>query len=294
MIKQTLFLTTPLSLSLRLGQLVIEGAQNGAKVTRPIEDIGCVVIENQRIRITLPLLNALVANNTAVILCDQHAMPSAMLQPLEANTTQAETIRLQAGASEPLKKQAWKQLVEAKIRNQAALLHQLGAPGDLLKPLYTSVRSGDPDNREGAAARIYWQQLLGPHFHREREGPPPNNLLNYGYAILRAAVARALMGSGLLPQFGIFHRNRYNAFPLADDIMEPYRPFVDQIALQLFAAGCSQLDVNTKADLLKVLTCDVRMGDCTRPLQVALSLTTASFARLLGGDDKRLALPQLT
>lgn len=293
MLKQTLFLTTPLSLSLRYGQMVIEGAENGARVTRPIEDMGCIVLENPLIRITLPLLNALVANNVAVILCDAHGMPSAMLQPLEANTTQAETIRQQVAASEPAKKQAWKQLVEAKIRNQAALLTQCGAQGDLLRPLYQSVRSGDADNREGAAARLYWPLLFGTSFRRERTGSPPNNLLNYGYAILRAATARALLGSGLLPQFGIFHRNRYNAFPLADDLMEPYRPFVDQIAHQLYTTGRDELDKDTKAELLRVLTCDVRMADCTRPLQVALTLTTASLARLLAGEDKRLALPEL-
>lgn len=293
MIKQTLFFTTPVSLSLRLRQLVIgvgEG-ESETKVTRPIEDLGCVVLENPLIRVTLPLLNALVEEGVAVILCDRHGMPSALLQPLEANATQAETIRAQVAASQPTQKQAWRQLIEAKILGQAALLDRVGGRGDLLRPLARSVRSGDPDNREGAAARIYWKQLFGDDFQRERQGAPPNQLLNYGYAILRAAVARALLGSGLLPQFGLFHHNRYNAFPLADDVMEPYRPYVDQVVYRLYKGGCMQLDKDTKVELLRVLTCDVHMDAGTRPLQVALSFTTASLARLLTGEDKHLVLP---
>lgn len=293
MIKQTLFFTTPVSLSLRLRQLVIgvgEG-ESEAKVTRPIEDLGCVVLENPLIRVTLPCLNALVEAGVAVILCDQHGMPSALLQPLESNATQAETIRAQVAASQPTQKQAWRQLIEAKILGQAALLDRVGGRGDLLRPLARSVRSGDPDNREGTAARIYWKQLFGDDFQRERQGAPPNQLLNYGYAILRAAVARALLGSGLLPQFGLFHHNRYNAFPLADDVMEPYRPYVDQVVYRLYKGGCMQLDKDTKVELLRVLTCDVHMDAGTRPLQVALSFTTASLARLLTGEDKHLVLP---
>lgn len=155
----------------------------------------------------------------------------------------------------PLKKGLWKQIVETKIRNQAALLRKLGYDGDKLKPCYMNVKSADADNREGIAARIYWSELFGAEFYRSREGSPPNNLLNYGYTILRAAVARAIMGSGLFPAFGIFHRNRYNSFPLADDVMEPYRPYVDELVYQLYRNGNTQLTKKVKGELLRLLVC---------------------------------------
>ena len=199
--------------------MVITCKDSGRYVTRPIEDIGTVIIENQMVKITVPLLNELVKNNVAVIFCDNKQMPTSMLMGLDTNATQAESIKIQLNVSEPTKKQAWKQIIERKIRNQAAVL----------KSLYSNVKSGDADNREGIAAKIYWTKLFGTEFKRYREGDPPNNLLNYGYSILRAAMARALLGSGLLPNLGIFHRGRYNAFPLADDMMEPYRPYVDDI-----------------------------------------------------------------
>ena len=293
MIKQTLFFSTPAVLSLRNGQMVITWRDSDDRLTRPIEDMGCVILEHPMLSVSLPLLTELVRNNVAVVLCDNRQMPTALLQPLEANVTQAETLRLQLAATEPQKKQAWRQLIEAKIRNQSALLLQLGLDGNCLKPLYENVRSGDPDNREGAAARLYWPLLFGNDFRRDRDGPAPNTQLNYGYAILRAAVARALMGSGLLPQLGIFHRNRYNAFPLADDVMEPYRPFVDQVVHQLWSQGHCELDKQAKQALVSILTCDVAMGDVTRPLQVALSSTTASLAKWYAGDVRRLALPSL-
>ena len=230
MIKRTLVFSTPFCLSLKNSQMIINTREMpDMKRSVPIEDIGCVVLEHQQTTVTLPLLNALSDNNAAVILCGENRMPNAMLLNLDSNSTQGESYRAQIDASEPLKKGLWRQVVEAKIRNQAALLDSLGRDGSRLKPLYMNVKSGDADNREGIAAKIYWSELFGRDFVRHRDGDSPNDMLNYGYSILRAAVARALMGSGLFPAFGIFHRNRYNAFPLADDIMEPYRPFVDQI-----------------------------------------------------------------
>lgn len=291
MIKQTIFFTMPVRLSLKNSQMVISFRDSPESVTRPIEDIGCVLLENQQISITLPLLNELTRNNVAVIVCDNRAMPASMLMPLEANTTQAESIKAQVAASEPTKKQAWKQIIEAKIRNQVALLDRYDKDAAALRPLYANVKSGDADNREGQAARIYWNRLLGDDFRRSREGDHPNPMLNYGYAILRAATARALLGSGLFPQFGIFHKNRYNAFPLADDVMEPYRPYVDDIVYSLCCDGLCELDKEVKAELLRVLTCDVRMDKVTRPLQIALTMTTASLVKLYAGETKKLALP---
>lgn len=271
--------------------MMISVKDGDSVVSRPIEDIGCVVLENQMINISLPLLGSLVKNNVSVVLCDTKQMPIALLQPLEANAVQAESLKNQMAASEPAKKQAWKQIIEAKIKNQAAVLWGWGANGDLLKPYYMNVKSGDIDNREGLAARIYWAQLFDLSFRRERSGCPPNSLLNYGYTILRAATARALLGSGLLPNIGIFHKSRYNAFPLADDVMEPYRPYVDEIVRGLYAKGVMELNKDSKYELFRLLSCDVHIGKVVRPLQIALTITTASLARYFSGEIKKLSLP---
>lgn len=291
MLKQTLFFSHPARLSLKDNQLVITLKDSNEMITRPIEDIGFVVIENQQIIFTIPLLNELVHNNVSVILCDAKGMPSSMLMGLNNNATQAESLKYQLNVSEPMRKQAWKQIVEQKIRNQAAVLDKLGIEHHNLKACYSSVLSGDTSNREGIAARQYWTQLFGKDFRREREGLPPNNLLNYGYAILRAATARALIGSGLLPALGLFHRNRYNAFPLADDIMEPYRPYVDEIAFGATEEGMLELDKETKVRLLNLLVTDVRIGKMTRPLSLALTTTSASFLKYYKGETKKVTLP---
>ena len=294
MLKRTLFFSTPLDLTLRNNQLVVSTRQMPEeKNSVPIEDIGFVVLENQQINITLPLLNALSDNNVAVIICGDNYMPNSMLLNLDSNRVQGEVYRAQIEASEPLKKGLWKQIVEAKIRNQAALLNKLGKDGDKLKPYDSNVKSGDSDNREGIAAKVYWSELFGEEFIRSREGSSPNNLLNYGYTLLRAAVARALMGSGLFPAFGVFHRNRYNAFPLADDIMEPYRPFVDEIVFDLYANGERELTKQVKADLIHLLYTDTRFDKLLRPLEVGLTFTTTSLAKCFAGKAKRLSYPLL-
>ena len=291
MIKQTLFFSTPVCLSLKNAQLVISWKDDRDKVTRPIEDIGCVVLENQMISITLPLLNELVKNNVAVILCDNRQMPTSMLQSLDANATQAESLKSQLAVSEPMKKQAWKQIIEAKIKNQASVLDKVYGKGDSLKPFFMNVKSGDTDNREGLAAKVYWGHLFGNSFKRERDGCPPNALLNYGYTILRAATARALLGSGLLPNLGIFHKSRYNAFPLADDVMEPYRPFVDEIVYFLWKEGVTELNKDSKMSVMRLLSCDVKVGQVMRPLQIALTFTTSSLAKYYAGETKKITLP---
>lgn len=295
MIKQTLMFTSPVHLSLKNHQLVIDFKEEKASVTRPIEDIGFVVIEHPQVSITVPVLNELAENNVSVIFCDEKKMPKTMLMTLEGNSTLQESYKFQIEASTPTKKNIWKQLVESKIRNQAVLLNKVGKQGDVLKPFYMNVKSGDTDNREGVAAKEYWRLLFDEGFKRKSEGETPNNLLNYGYTILRAAVARALVGTGLYPAFGVFHRNRYNAFPLADDMMEPYRPFVDEIVYHLYYDGAvSELDTQSKGVLLRVLFSDVKMGKVTRPLENALSLTTASLLRMFKGETDKLSLPVMT
>lgn len=294
MLKRTLFFSTPYCLSLRNGQMILHTREApDQRKSIPIEDIGFVVLEDQQTSITLPLLNALSDNNVAVILCGENRMPNAMLMNLDSNRTQGENYRAQIEASEPLKKGLWKQIVEAKIRNQAALLRKLARDGDKLKPYYMNVKSADADNREGIAAKIYWSELFGPEFIRTREGESPNDLLNYGYTILRAAVARAIMGSGLLPALGIFHRNRYNAFPLADDLMEPYRPYVDEIVYRLYANGHKQLTREVKGELLRILFVDTRFDKIVRPLEVSLTFTTASMAKCFAGIQKKVTYPML-
>lgn len=294
MLKRALFFSTPFCLRLRDNQMIIHTKEMpDMQKSVPIEDIGFVILEHRQIDISLPLLNALSDNNVAVILCGDDFMPNAMLMNLDSNRTQGESFRAQIEASEPLKKGLWKQTVEAKIRNQAALLNKLGLDGDKLKPYYANVKSGDADNREGIAAKIYWSELFGSGFVRLRDGAEPNNLLNYGYTLLRAAVARSLMGSGLFPALGIFHRNRYNAFPLADDIMEPYRPYVDEIVYGLYADGERKLTKEVKSKLLGLLFTDTVFGKVTRPLDVGLTMTTASLAKCFAGTQKKIVYPLL-
>ena len=284
--------STPYHLRLKDNQMIVSTKEcHDVYKSIPIEDIGIVVLEHLQSTITLPLLNALSENNVAVVLCNGNYMPSAMLMNLDSNKIQAENYRAQIEAGEPLKKNLWQQIVKAKIRNQAGLLNKLGKDGDKLRPYYCNVKSGDADNREGVAAKVYWRELFGEHFVREREGAPPNNLLNYGYSILRAATARSLMGSGLFPAFGIFHRNRYNAFPLADDVMEVYRPYVDEVVYSLYNAGSIQLNKETKMKLLNVLFSDTLFGSIKRPLSIALSFTTASFAKCFVKEQKVISCP---
>lgn len=294
MLKRALFFTQPFVLSLRNCQLMVctrEMPQE--KRTIPIEDIGYVILEHPQIQITLPLLNALSDNNVAVIFCGENRMPNAMLMNLDSNSTQGDSFTNQANASPAFKRNLWQQVVTAKIRNQANLLTKLGKDGDLLKPLWRNVKSGDADNREGVASKIYWTEMFGRTFVRSREGSGPNPMLNYGYTILRAATARALMGSGLLPAFGIFHRNRYNAFPLADDMMEPFRPYVDEIVFEMVKSGAMELDKEAKSKLIGMLFVDAYFPKMTRPLDIALTMATSSLAKCFAGDCKTLKFPTM-
>ena len=292
MLKRTLVFSNPMTLSLKNSQLVLAYKDDpDNKVTIPIEDIGVVIIEHQQVSITIPLMNALVEGNVQVVMCNNRGMPSAMLQSFEGNNLQGENLRNQMGAGEVLKKQLWKQIVEAKIRNQAELLNKVGQEGDRLKQYYQNVKSGDADNREGIAARIYFFELFGESFLRDRTVPGINALLNYGYAILRAATARALVSSGLLPAIGIFHHNRSNAFPLADDVMEPYRPYVDEIVYDMAMQAKLDLTKDVKAELINVLYADTQFSRVTRPLSVGLTLTTASLSKCFAKEQTKLSLP---
>lgn len=312
MIKKTLYFGNPAYLSLRTGQMVIklpevesndqlpEVMKKRAETTKPIEDIGVVVLDNRRITITQGLLEALLENNCAVITCDSHSLPVGLMLPLYGNSTQNERFRDQLDASQPLKKQLWQQTIKMKISNQAAALATCtGKNSPTMLRWADDVRSGDPDNVEGRAAAYYWKNLFAgidglEDFTRSREGEAPNNLLNYGYAILRAIVARALVSSGMLPTLGIHHHNRYNAYCLADDIMEPYRPYVDELVYSIVKdKGINNLDLSKeiKALLLSIPTLDVVIGGKRSPLMVAVTQTTASLYKCFTGELRRIAYP---
>ena len=292
MLKRTLVFSNPMILSLKNQQLVLAYKDSpDEKQTVPIEDLGVVLLEHQQISVTLPLLNALAENEVQVVICNSKGMPSAMLQSMNSNNLQGETLRNQIACGEVLKKQLWKQVVEAKIRNQASLLDSVGENGNVLKPFYTNVRSGDVDNREGIAARIYFQHLFGDSFVRNRDEPGINALLNYGYSILRAATCRAIVSSGLLQAIGIYHHNRSNAYPLADDLMEPFRPFVDGVVYDLAMQGNTELTKEVKRELISVLYADTLFEKIKSPLSVGLSMTTSSMAKCLSKELNTLSLP---
>ena len=309
MIKRTLYFGNPAYLSLKDEQLIIKFPEIEKNDTLPdtfkkenqksvpIEDVGLVVLDHLQITITQGLLEKLLENNCAIITCDKSRMPVGLMLPLSGNTLQSERFREQIEASLPLKKQLWQQTISAKIENQAAVLkaHQKCETGNMFK-WADQVRSGDPENLEARAAAYYWANLL-PDIHeftRKREGIPPNNLLNYGYAILRAIVARSLVGSGLLPTLGIHHHNRYNAYCLADDIMEPYRPFVDKLVLQIIDSkryNIEELSKELKGELLQIPVMDVQINGNRSPLMVAVSTTTRSLYKCFSGESRKLVYP---
>lgn len=295
MIARTLSFSSPGKLSAHLNQLVYEG-EGGVHRAFPIEDLGFVIIETGQMVVTTHCLQLLAEANVALVVCDATHTPSAQMLPFAGHTTMQETFGAQLTTTEAVQGRLWRQLVRAKIRNQAALLQKLGKPQfKRLEGMADEVKNHDPANLEAQTARIYFQTLAPTKgFVRSRDGGWPNAALNYGYGVLRAAVARALVGSGLVCLHGIHHHNRYNPFCLADDMMEPYRPFVDQYVFggnPLFSTATSELTRDMKACLLQMLTCDVRTGTCKRPLMVALSYTTASLAKVYLGEAKELVLP---
>lgn len=284
--RQTLFLTSPSEVNIKNGllQITLEG-DNIEPYYRSIEDIHTVVIDNHSVHITVPALNRLSQNNTSVVFCDERHMPTSMLMTLDASSVQGKMFRSQIEAGPVLKKQLWKQIVEKKILNQSLLLQKLGYGNDLLRHYYTKVLSGDSSNREGQAAKFYWKTLLGKNFLRDRMGEPPNNLLNYGYSILRSYIARALMGSGLLPSLGLFHRNYFNSFPLADDVMEPYRPFIDEIVMRFFGNGVETIDRDVKKEFATLFY--------ERVTHEQLSQTTHSLCTCFTGDGHVIYYPKI-
>lgn len=306
MIKRTLFFGNPVYLSTKNKQLVAtypcpssalpegEEAYQQETKTAAIEDIGVVVLEHQQITITNGLLEKLVQHNVSIITCDQQHMPIGLLMPLNGHSEQTERFKHQINASVPLKKNLWQQTIIAKIMNQAGLLREKGIPMRKMELWAKEVTSGDALNHESRAAVYYWSKLFGDaSFSRGQKGDSPNHLLNYGYAILRAITARALVSSGMLPTLGIFHRNKYNAYCLADDIMEPYRPYVDLIVSHIVETEDSydELTIELKKQLLSIATIDVVLDGKSSPLMVAMSRTTNSLYECFVGSSRKILYP---
>ncbi len=301
MIKRTICFSHPAYLSLRNGQLVVKLEKHDdepeKQATIPIEDIGVVVLDHRQITLTHGVMAALLDNNAAVVTCDNSHMPVGLMLPLEGHTVQQERFQDQLGSSLPLRKQLWQQTVQQKILNQAALLKELhDIETGNMRQWAKEVLSGDSTNLEGRAAAFYWSKMFPtiPDFTRSRDGAYPNALLNYGYAILRAVIARALVGSGLLPTLGIHHHNRYNAYCLADDIMEPYRPYVDELVIQYthIHGYPDTLTTDIKKVLLGIPVIDVSIGGQKSPLMVAATQTTASLARCFSGESRKISYPE--
>lgn len=304
MIKRTLYFGNPAYLSMKDRQLSVmltesdSDSSKGQSKTIPIEDIGVIILDHPQITITHALMSVLLDHNIALISCDKYHLPTGLQLNLSCNTIQQERFEEQINASVPLKKQLWQQTIKAKIENQATVLsYEREMDVKCMQYWADQVKSGDSDNHEARAAAFYWQNIFPSEmeFRRRKDGEAPNHLFNYGYAILRSIIARALTGSGLLPTLGIFHRNRYNSYCLADDIMEPYRPYIDRIVLDLVREegvhdGISKAQ---KIKLLSIPTIDVRIDDLNRPLLIAASITTASLQRCFEGSSRKILYPQL-
>lgn len=294
MIKRTIYCGSPAYLSVQNEQLVIKTREVNAETNSiPIEDIGYLELDNQQITLSATLLTKMAQENCAISVCDNSHIPIGLYLPISGHSVQTERMKPQLSAKVPLNKRLWQQTIKIKIRNQASVLRFFGKPFHSLIQKAENVQSGDSTNQEGIAAGYYWKTLFGKTFKREREGEMPNSLLNYGYAILRAILARAIVGTGLLPSLGIHHKNRYNSYCLADDLMEPYRPFVDALVFTYYRdnEGLMMVDKDAKKHLLQIPVLDVGWEKETRPLMNAAQLTASSLWKCYNNEEKNIAYP---
>jgi len=292
MLKKSILVENKSAISTKNNQLLIKNDIREGVI--PIEDIGFLVLDHQEIYISLPALNLLIDNNTSVIICGKSHLPNGLFLNLNSHHIQQEIFKNQIEASVPLKKQLWQQTIVEKITNQGVLLEKITGKRNNFDFLATKVLSGDTSNMEGVAANFYWKTFFEHQFKRERFGDYPNNFLNYGYAILRAATARALSGSGLLNTLGIHHKSKYNAFALADDIMEPFRPIVDEKVYEIMQRYKEQeLNTEIKSELLQILTRTVYFKEEKSPLMVALQKTASSLQQCFTGERKKIKYPKL-
>lgn len=284
-------------LSIKYDQLVItQERQVVSKI--PCEDIGVLLLDHSGITCTHSVFTKLLENKAAIIICDKQHLPAGLFLPLNSSVTETQSFTMQINASKPTKKRIWQQLVKAKIYHQASVLEDEPIAHNALKELAKQVRAGDPSNVEARASKRYWKSFLKDEkFTRSPEGIPPNNLLNYGYMVMRAAVARSLSCAGLLPNLGVHHHNKYNAYCLADDLVEPFRGYIDKRVRELWFKydhdRLSELTQDIKAELLEVLYQEVEIGGNKGPLFVGLHRVCASLKRCLSGEDKNILLPKI-
>ncbi len=277
-------------LSIFRGFMVI--AEHGEEIGRvPLDDVAAVIANAHGLTYTNNALVELSERGIPVVLCGRNHMPAAIVWPVDSHHVQTGRMNDQVAASLPLKKRLWAQVVRAKILAQGGSLAAAGAPSGGFYLLSRKVRSGDPDNVEAEAARRYWQLLFGPEFRRDADAGGINGMLNYGYAVLRAGVARAVMAAGLHPGFGLMHSNRSNPMVLVDDLMEPFRPTVDREVRRLVSRGVTEVDKDSKAELARIMIIDLPTALGLSPLMTCAERLAQSLARAYAGDGDELDLP---
>lgn len=298
MMRKAIHIGSPTRIRIQNKQFIITG-EDGVDHSRPIEDYHMLVLDHPQVSLTIPTLLECLTQNVSLTVCDERHLPLGVWMPLYANTMATHKTNSQLESSKPLKKIIWQKVIVSKIRNQALVMKRWGLPYKYLQEAANSVRSGDSSNIEGQAAAYYWRRLFpGQDFVRDRFGDFPNTMLNYGYAIIRAAVARCLLGAGLFLIMGINHKNTYNPLCLADDMMEPFRPFVDNCVKQLMGDGQNnsehQLSMASRKSLLSILEMDVLIGSETKPMQLAMQSMCYSLSKCFEeGSGTQLKLPIL-
>ena len=296
MITRSIYIGNPAYLKLKDEQLYIMDLETGQmKGKIPLEDLGLLMLDHWQITVSHQLIQKMMGNNVVVISCDAHHLPHGIMLPLHGHTEFSDRIKDQMEASEPLKKQLWKQTIECKIENQKEVLRRLGNYYEPMMDYRNNVKSGDLTNMEGIAAQHYWKYLISLDFLRQRFGDSPNQFFNFGYSVLRSIVARAIVETGLLPVLGIFHKNKYNPYCLADDMMEPYRPFVDWLVMDWLTRNPETEDLTKefKAHILQIATKDVKIDGKTRPLMVAVKTTVSSLYKCYTGEKRQISYPEL-
>jgi CRISPR-associated protein Cas1 len=257
----------------------------------PLDDIGVLIGNAHGLTYSGNALAALAERGAPVLLCGSNHRPTALVWPLVQHHEQAGRFKAQIAVSRPTCKRLWKELVQQKILEQAAVLRALGRTFKVVERLSMRVRAGDPSNIEAQAAKYYWRALFGKSFSRDVDGAGINSLLNYGYAVLRAATARAVVATGLHPSLGVFHKNPRNSFQLVDDLMEPYRPVVDIVVHQLWSCGIHDVTPDSKRQLAMAMYRDRAFQNSTTPVCRCIELTAASFAAALDNPRARVLFP---
>jgi CRISPR-associated protein Cas1 len=296
MITRSIYIGNPAYLKLKDNQMYIQNPETKETKGRiPVEDLGLLMLDHFQITLSHQLIQAMMENNVVVISCNYFHLPHGIMLPLHGHSEHSHKVKAQLEASEPLKKQLWKQTVETKIENQRMVLVKQGNFSEPMLKYRQEVKSGDATNMEGIAAQHYWKYLISLDFIRDRHGDYPNAFFNFGYSVLRSMMARAIVEGGLFPVLGIFHKNKYNPYCLADDLMEPYRPFIDLLVMNWLIKNptIEDLEKDFKAECLKIATIDVKINDCTRPLMVAIKMTVSSLYKCYTGEKRQIAYPEL-